>query len=80
MKDKKQQVEIMTKALLSRCSGIYSQEALGNEIIDYADRVVKLLAAPAVSDSLPVKYCPQCGEPLARNKHKFWCIHSGNDR
>ena len=50
MENKKQQVEMMTKALLSRCSGIYSQEALGNEIMDFADSVVKLLAAPDVSN------------------------------
>ena len=49
MKNKTEQVEIMTKALISRCHGLYSQEALGNEIMDFADRVVKLLTTPDVS-------------------------------
>lgn len=51
MKNKKQQVEIMAAALLSRCACIYSQEEVENEIMDFADRVVKLLATPDVSKS-----------------------------
>lgn len=36
---------------------------------------------PHVSESLPIRYCQQCGEPLRRNKHKTWCEHySGNVR
>ena len=32
-------------------------------------------------ESLPIRYCQQCGEPLSRNKHKTWCEHySGNVR
>ena len=53
MKNKTEQVEIMTKALISRCHGLYSQEALGNEIMDFADRVVKLLTTPDVSNLMP---------------------------
>lgn len=32
-------------------------------------------AVPVVSNSLPVRYCQQCGEPLRRDKHKTWCEH-----
>jgi len=40
-----------------------------------AEEIVKNCSIPEVvgrSEQLPNKYCPQCGEPIAK-KHKFWC-------
>lgn len=79
MKNKTEQVEIMTKALISRCHGLYSQEALGNEIMDFADRVVKLLTTPDVSVSLVdakfmkwlAKEAPELCESLYGCMHKY---------
>ena len=65
MKNKTEQVEIMTKALISRCHGLYSQEALGNEIMDFADRVVKLLTTPDVSKCGSIERETSC-------KHSDW--------
>ena len=65
MKTKSEQVEIMTKALISRCHGLYSQEALGNEIMDFTERVVKLLTAPDVSKCEGIERETSC-------KHSDW--------
>jgi hypothetical protein len=40
----------------------------------YSQAKLNLLTIPVVVKSLPNKYCPQCGEPIAK-AHKFWCIY-----
>ena len=82
MKTKSEQVEIMTKALISRCHGLYSQEALGNEIMDFTERVVKLLNAPDVSkcDGIERKtsVCPNCSsDKTGECKPRHWCSDCG---
>lgn len=41
-----------------------------NDICEIAG--IEQLTIPVVVKSLPNKYCPQCGEPIAK-PHKFWC-------
>ena len=77
MKNKTEQVEIMTKALISRCHGLYSQEALGNEIMDFADRVVKLLTTPDVSkcDSIERRnLLIDFGNQVVEIQNRYHCI------
>jgi len=40
--------------------------------IDFGYWLVNNCIIPNVVKSLPNKYCPQCGEPIAK-PHKFWC-------
>ena len=44
------------------------------KVIDALNEV-KNCTIPIVSNSLPIRYCQQCGELLRRNKHKTWCGH-----
>lgn len=46
MDEKKERLEIMTCALLSRCAGLFSQEAIGNEIMDFTNRISLLYYNP----------------------------------
>lgn len=49
-------------------------ETSNNKYIEWLEqRIVKNCDIPPVSESLPIRYCQQCGEPLRRNKHKTWC-------
>lgn len=53
MKKTKEQLEIMTGALIVKCRGQESKEAIGNEIMEFTDNVVKLFALPHVRFQLP---------------------------
>jgi len=59
MKSQKEQLEIMTAALLIKCHGIYSKEAIGNEIAEFTDRVVKIFAIHDTNNAK--RTCPRCG-------------------
>lgn len=75
MKNKKQQVEIMAAALLSRCVCMYSKEEVGNEIMDFADRIVKLLATTAVRESVCYK---ECGNTEPSGGSDNICLNCGS--
>mgnify|MGYP000651361212 CR=1 FL=1 len=46
--------------------------AIDSLLIAYDQAVNQALTIPVVVKSLPNKYCPKCGEPIAK-PHKFWC-------
>ncbi|MBD3352788.1 MAG: hypothetical protein GF364_14970 [Candidatus Lokiarchaeota archaeon] len=52
------------------------KEVFGSSNID-AEKNTKAsnVGLPLVNNSLPVRYCPQCGEPLRHKRHKTWCEH-----
>ena len=51
----------------------YDNLKLAQDLVTISEKhYAKQLLIQRVVKSLPNKYCPQCGEPVAKS-HKFWC-------
>lgn len=50
MKNTKEQLELMTNVLIINCRASESKEVIGNNIMEFTDKVVKLFALPQINN------------------------------